>query len=334
MAAATAVYQKIREVHNVHADDIHALLPLPDRTFVTGSKDGSLKKWDLDGKLVSVIYDPGVINYHSWITALAPLGRDRWLSGTRDGYIHLWDVEGNELNVLRRPARQAEEHRCKQRNWQRVNCLADFGGARFLAGWPTQFTVQGGRDFHKMGEVQTSENDWVYAIHPIREAALLVVTGGRVDLLEQDREGWRASLLVKEGAKRGEHRSFISALTPLRERASWVGLSIFNGYVSVYDFEAHKIVMSAKEHQKRVWTIENVTASVFASCADDGTIKLWDLRNPKKSVMTLRDNVDQPARVSVLLSPQEDLLISGSCPDAVRESEEKAMLSFWDLKKG
>lgn len=334
-AAAAQVPHKIREVKNVHQDDIHAILPLSDHTFVTGSKDGALKKWDLNGKLVKVIYDSRQINYKSWITALSSLGEGQWLSGTRDGYIHRWDAAGEELQEVRAPARDVQERKCKERNWQRVNCLADFtlGQPRqkFLAGWPTQFSIHPAPRFQSIGGVKTSENDWVYAVHPLRERSVLVVTGGQLDLLEGEGAEWRSSRLVKEGGKMNGQRPFISAITPLG--SDQFGLSIFNGWIAVYNLETKKMVMSAREHTKRVWTIEPVGRSCFASCADDGLIKLWDIRVSKNSFATMQDRPEEPSRVSVLLSPNEHTLISGSCPDAVMESDTKATLSFWDLRR-
>lgn len=333
MAAIADAPQKVREVKNVHNDDIHGMILLRDRTIITGSKDGALKKWDLNGRLVKVVYDPGQINYQSWITALSPLGPDCWLSGTRDGYIHSWSLEGKELQQIRTPRRAAAELGCKQRNIQRINCLADFTlghpDLRFVTGRPTQFTIHPAPRFQAVDGGKTSDNDWVYAVHPFNENSLVVATGGRLDLLEKKGIQWLASTLAPEGAKMNGQRSFISSITALRENPSLLGLSIFNGQTAVYNLETKKMVMAAREHTKRVWTIENVSATSFATCADDGLIKLWDIRE-KKSVATI---VDSSSRVSVLISPQEHRLISGSCPEDVWQSAEKARLCFWDLRK-
>lgn len=337
MAAIAGTPQKVQVIRNVHNDDIHGLLPLRDRTFITGSKDGSLKKWDFNGELVKVIYDPGQVRYTSWITALSTMGPDSWLSGTRDGYVHSWTNEGKMLRELRTPKRGGIDSRCKERNFQRITCLADFTLKRvrpeFLMGRPTQFTVHKSPDYEAVDGAKTSDNDWVYALHPLTETRVLVVTGGRLDLLEKEGKLWKMIPLLREGQRLNGQRPFISAITPLRGNASLFGLSIFNGRIAVYDLEARKILMTAQEHLKRVWTIENVNETSFASCADDGQIKLWDVRM-NQSVSTMIDNPEIPSRVSVLFSPEDHRLISGSCPDDVMELDEKASLSIWDLRKG
>jgi hypothetical protein len=331
---------KVTEVENAHLDDIHALLFLrEERTFISGSKDGTLKKWDLLLRPVSVIDDPEVIDYGRWITALSRVGEDHWVSGTRDGYIHFRNNEGTVLSVLEGPSQGDGGSKCKKRNSLRINCLSDlthFGSPlRFISGRPTQFAVHTHRGLSFPKElVKTSENDWVYAVEPLREEAYLVANGGRFDLIEKERQNWVQTTLMEELPLSGGQRSFISSITLLEGgQRHLAALSIFNGIVAICDITTKQITRETNEHQGRVWTIENISPSYFASSADDGLIKLWDLRC-KKSVATMRDNPEEAARVSVLLSPDEQTLISGSCPDDVGHSENKARLSLWDLRKG
>jgi len=121
-------------------------------------------------------------------------------------------------------------------------------------------------------------------------------------------------------------------MTPLISQQNHFGLSIFDGHVRIYDITAKKTVWDAQEHQDRVWTIENITREVFASCADDGYIKLWDSRQ-RKSIFSVKDNEKVASRVSVLLKIGESQFLSGSCPDDVHYSQNKAAFSFWDVRK-
>jgi WD40 repeat protein len=73
----------------------------------------------------------------------------------------------------------------------------------------------------------------------------------------------------------------------------------------------------------------NLSPQILASSADDRTIKIWDVRQPS-STLTIAGN---PGRVSSLLRLSETILISGSCPDDVFASEEKASITFWDIRK-
>ena len=344
---ASIVYQakKVSTVTNVHRDDIHAAIKLSDRTFITGSKDGCLKKWDFNGKLIKTVYNNPKINYKSWITALVALGDSFWLSGTRDGYVHQWNTKGKlekQLNVV--PYFDGM-HQCKQRNIKRVNCLSAFpssdspGNHIFFAGWHTHFTTHHLEYDKRIRYSVADQNDWVYAIQSISTTALLVITGPRLDHWERSSSSsyeWKEKTHLIQPPKDDCHPKkthFISAITPLRSSKQHFGLSVFDGSIRVYDIEAQKIIMKAREHEKRVWTIENITEYCFGSCGDDGLIKIWDIRTPSKSLLTLKDNEKQKARVSILLHIEDNLLLSGSCPVDIKNSANKAQFSFWDIRK-
>lgn len=336
--------RKVKVVENVHQDDIHALIRLSDDTWVTGSKDGSLKKWNFEGKLIKNIMNPGRIDYTNWITALAPHGEDAWLSGTRNGIISLWGHEGiqkEQWGTGFTSSKSEQDPACKERNTHRVNCLSSFipysQKPLFFAGWPRCFTLHSSieQNSSSLCSTRTSQNDWVYAVQPLKENSLLVVTGCRLDrwvCSESPLSLWKKKESFVEEGKRQSKRPFISTMTPLQEAPSHYGLAVFDGSVRVLDIGNKKTVFFAQEHKERVWTIENITAQCFASCGDDGFIKLWDIRQPPKAIITLQDNTKEKARVSVLLSVKEHLLVSGSCPDQVRKSATKAQFSFWDTR--
>jgi WD40 repeat protein len=325
-----------------HLDDIHTILKLKDGTFITGSKDGALKKWDFQGKLVADVFIPPYVNYKSWITALAPLGHDRWLSGTRDGYVHLWDLKGKQLQEINAKPIASKQAVCKERNLSRVNCLVDYtqfsSAPRFLTGWAKQFTLHPQHlKFQREAFCFTSDNDWVYSIVPLAPRRFLTITGCRLDIFSHEPRSfakWYSDSLIGEPADPAtRQRYFISAVVPMVGNVAQFGLSIFNGTISVLDIQAKKYVFRAQEHQNRVWMIENLRPSCFASCADDGLIKIWDLRAQAKSTATLQDNLEESARVSVLSSLAEYQFVSGSCPDKLDQTEDRARLSFWDLRK-
>lgn len=332
---------RIKTIRGVHQDDIHGIIKLSDQTLITGSKDGSLKKWDLDGNLLKVVFDPGVINYKNWITALAPLNEEQWITGTRNGNTYLYNRSGKfirDLNVEPGPYSQ-NSLSCKQRNVRRINCLASlskfFETPMFFAGWPTQFTLHSAKMLRRIGHANTSSTDWVYAVQPISKESLLVVTGCRLEIWKDpgDEEvRWKLqSSLVQEEKVRP--RPFISAITSLENADTSYGLAVFDGSVRVVDIFSGQTTYRKQEHQNRVWTIENISRNCFASCGDDGLIKLWDIRTKGGSVFTMRDNSDCAARVSILLLLNDNVLLSGSCPDDVKRSRSKAQFSFWDIRK-
>jgi WD40 repeat protein len=336
---------KFKIVKNVHADDIHTLLKISDQHFVSGSKDGSLRMWDMTGKLVKDVYQPKQTNYEEWITSLGILSKDAWVSGTRNGCVDVWKQDGSSLGDFYSYAPEETQlsQSCKARNSNRVLCLAHIAASNHvLVGWPTQFTVHDADSGEMLRYCISSKTDWVYGLHALSPTSLLSITGPDLDHWTRDSVQsvvWKkGTSLIKEErnpkAKVSRQRLFISAMTPLASNQSHFGLSVFDGYVRVFDVQAQKTVWDAQEHQARVWTIENITNNLFASCADDGYIKLWDARQQKKSVISVKDNDKIASRVSVLLKTGDFQFLSGSCPDDVFKVKDKAQFSFWDIRKG
>lgn len=333
------IFGRINVVQNVHQDDIHCIIILANGTFISGSKDGSLKKWSNDGVLIRYMIEPDKIDYTKWITALTKVNESLWISGTRDGEIDLWTTEGDHKKTLQAFHAPFPKNSvlCKNRNKDRVNCLTSFEDHThqpfFLAGWATQFTLHNHEKDLNLRYTVTSNNDWVYAIEPVNASNLLVVTGCRLDHYTKDQKhNWyQQRALIKED-RTIQPRPFISAITPIKEINGKYGLAFFDGSARIYDINAERFSFIGKEHLNRVWTIENITAHVFASCADDGFIKLWDTRQAPKSIFSVKDNETTPSRVSVIKNLGNNQLLSGSCPDDVRKSATKAQFSFWDLR--
>lgn len=333
--------KRIRVVHNVHQDDIHAIIQMGDCLF-SGSKDGTIKKWDLEGKPINMVHPQNWIDYKRWITAMAPINENQWVSARRNGEAHLWDRNGNlirELSIQHAPFPRGFDERCKDRNKHRISCLIPYKKFNrapvFFAGYATQFAtfeVKKNLIFRKQ-DTYTSENDWVYAIAPIDFDRLLVVTGTQLDFFSKERNSydWKKSSCLIEPVERGKPRPFISAITPLRQEGRY-GLAVFDGSVRVCDLVSGRTVFNTIEHQNRVWAIENIANSVFASCGDDGLIKLWDPRASQRSIATMRDNLKEKARVSNLKLIGDHELLSCSCPDDPKVSPTKGQFTFWDTR--
>lgn len=331
--------KSLKNIKNAHQDDIHGMILAGPSTFVTGSKDGALKLWNHE-ELVRDVWIPEGIDYKEWITALSPLGADRWISGTRNGFVDLWENSGERIASLEVNPPNSGSHKCKDRNASRVNCIAQdtFSQGVFYIGRPTQFTV------HELTEddsatyvttinsCKTSENDWVYCVTPLAKKKVLVVTGARFDIFEVANKGWKKTALINEAYSKDtprHQRPFISCVTGLQNQPGIYGLAVFGGPVRIMNVETQKQVRSYHEHKKRVWTVENIREQVIASCSDDHTIKIWDLRLAK-SAITLSNNI---GRVSTLLRLSDHSLVSGACPDDLKTAHEKARLTYWDIRK-
>lgn len=332
---------RIKVLENVHWDDIHCIIKLSDQSFISGSKDGSIKKWSLDGKLIKIVEALKKIDYTQWITALTPLNDKYWMSGRRNGQISLWDHSGQHLKDLKAFHAQFPDtfiNTCKDRNIDRVNCLTSFDNQSkkpfFFAGWATQFTLNSYDRDKTLSHTYTNDNDWVYAVEPITEKALLVITGCQLDLFElNSSRQWKLGVsLIKEN-KNIKPRPFISAISPLEDFKELYSLSVFDGSVRVIDVQSNKIIYMGQEHKGRVWAVENIQKFCFASCADDGLIKLWDIRQPPQAIFTLMDNETEKARVSVIKRLADNVFLSGSCPDDIKMSVKKAQFSFWDTRR-
>lgn len=332
-------------IHNAHLDDIHSLVKLSDGTFVSGSKDNSMYKWDQDGKLVKVVkeVEPTHQSERDWITAVEVINRAYWVSGLRNGKMELWKTNGEfvkEINV-KLPGRNA--HFSHEFNTRRINCIAaglDPDVPNIFVGFPTMFddyNMIEGRTEHT---VTTHHNDWVYCIHPLTHDSLLTVTGCTIDLWNRSDLGWsRSGTVMGEGrgkrvpigvgGKTRYQRPFVSSLTSMMGSPNLASLSLFDGSVQVLDISTSQIVHRWDEHKGRVWKTEAIDGHRFASSGEDRTIKIWELRAPK-STHTIKDHVGQ---VTAMLLLNEETLIAGSCPERAMTLGLGAQIRFYDTRK-
>lgn len=320
-------------VKNAHQDDIHGMLQVGENEFVTGSKDGSIKMWNSAGKLLRNVWTSEKIDYREWITALAPFGVRRWLSGTRSGYLDLWSNAGEHIKSLQVPVKKPVGVQCKLRNLGRISGLAqslnsDLTSCYYVGG-ATQFSTYHMDTSVPLNTCITSRNDWVYCITPLTDKKIMVVTGANLDICTLASDRWMKKALITEPLSTGKgKRPFISNVTPLDGKPGVYGIAVFGGSLKILDLNTQKIVRTYQEHVGRVWQVENIRPEIFASCSDDCTIKIWDARLAA-SATTMSGNI---GRVSTLLRLSETLLISGSCPDNLRATLERAQLNFFDIR--
>lgn len=321
---------KAHVIANAHQDDVHGLIRISPTCFASGSKDGSLKVWDLSGRLISIVNETVKIDYRRWITALTPIPGNRFLSGTRDGSINMHDEVGNITETFLH-APNSPIASCKERNQNRITCLAASSANQIFIGTPTGFTHYDPKEKKEQSTCQTSARDWVYCIHPLNDNQVLAATGTELEIWESNRSHWTKKTVVqsqKEEPRTTSQRPFISAIEPVTSYPHIFAVAVFDGSVRVRDITTGKELKKFKEHEGRVWSVVNINRGVLASCADDATVKIWDARQ-KKSVLTL---TGFPGRVSALLPLENYRLITASCPDNVKNSPNKAELSFWDLR--
>lgn len=84
-----------------------------------------------------------------------------------------------------------------------------------------------------------------------------------------------------------------------------------------------------REHKRKVWSIANISEKLFASCGEDGSVKVWDLRE-ERSVHTITDHV---GKVTCMFSLDQNILLTGACPDKGFQRNLGAEIRVYDIRQ-
>lgn len=323
-------------ISNAHQDDIHGFVQVSPDSFASASKDATLKLWSTDGSLLRELQHMSGRDYRYWGTALSSLPDGSWISGSRDGDITQWSQKG-ELKNNGQYRSSGVASACKDRNQARVNCITPISEDTVLLGVPRAVVAWDLKTSKVLCRYEAHPNDWVYCIECLENKDLLVVIGSVLELWHKnEREIEKTSLLLEDiRERRPGQRPHISAIKRLEHDRDLLANALFDGTVKILNLATRKLVRDYKEHgpggpkqTTRVWSVENLFPQVFASSGDDGTIKIWDVRQGR-SVATIGN---QPGRVSSLLRIAPEQFISAACPDDLRSARERASISFWDIR--
>jgi len=332
--------QLVHIIDDAHFGDIHGFIKLSDGTFISGSKDNSLIKWNYHGELVKVVdeVEPMEQSPRDWITSLQVVNESYWLSGERNGRVSLWKTNGSFVKDIQLRLPQRGEHVGHNYNAQRVNCFAtglNKSAPSFFAGFATRFTeynlIEG-----QVSSTKVHKNDWIYCITPLTEDKLLTVTGCALDVWSRvDRDWYKTETLISEGpyipspkGKKKAQRPFISSMAPLNALHTHFALGVFDGSVKVMDIQTKGIIKEWNEHEKRVWSVQTITENLFASSGEDKTIRFYDIRQ-SDSVHIIRDHVGQ---VTSMLTLDENILLAGTCSDDPIFGKNGAEIRFYDIR--
>lgn len=330
-------------IHNAHFDDIHSLKRLSDGTFISGSKDNSLQKWNQKGELVNTIYDvePTLQSERNWITAVEVINDEYWVSGERNGRIFLWKTNGEYVKEIKLKLPKPG-HICQPLNTQRVLCFApglNPDKPSMFVGLPKMFNQYNFIETRTESCASVHKNDWVYCIHPISQNKVLAAVGCTIKSFDRLNNGWSDGDIVlpeapaikgKPGSKPLYQRQFISSIIPLKSSENLYGVSFFGGSVKVLDVESRTIIQTWQEHTGRIWALENLHPQVFASSGEDKVIKIWDIRL-KNSAHTIQGHVGQ---VTAMLKLNENTLLAATCPDDALTNNKRAEIRFYDYRVG
>jgi len=328
----------VLKVNNVHNDDIHGLISQKD-SFISGSKDGTIKIWSPDLYLqqeIPALSLDGNIDYRFWVTSLLKLSDNSWVSGSRNGILRVFDE--NHYCNSQTAFSVGSNHNSKQRNMDRISCLAEvhdntLAGSKVIVGLANELHVFDIKKSSACSKSKVSENDWVYCVQHLNNNRYLVVIGSVLEVWDHFETGFsKYSTLLEENKKeityvnKKPQRPFISAIESIDP--TLLAMVDFSGRVKVINLETGKLTHNTKCHQNRAWSVKKITEQTFATSADDRTIKIWDLRQ-NKQISTFNNH---PGRVSTLLMKNEFEIIACSCPDDVYKQNEKASFTLWDTR--
>jgi len=352
--------QEHQRITNVHDDDIHGICVIENggkEYVISGSKDTSVKCFDLSTGIVSSI-SPATGGYNKWVTAMDSFADGSVLVGHRNEYLQCFDPI-KKKRFFGYPLRfQSRQGLCKERNQNRitgVKCLnlsdpypeysALVGKAGVFYHWNCSNSQLIGRyEFENPAE-------WVYGFSQLEGNSVVAIHGCNLSLLkftiQNDEAGipasqwqiqpWKISqraskkINITAHPKRKnphDHPPFISSVSSMGLKR--VILSIFGGSTEVLDVETEKLLQVTDEHSGRVWQSLSYSDHEYISCADDRSVKIWDMRQSRST----RTFGDHPGRVSAIGLYGELCFVAGTCPDDPRASENKAEFYFYDIRMG
>jgi WD40 repeat protein len=110
-----------------------------------------------------------------------------------------------------------------------------------------------------------------------------------------------------------------------------LALSFFGGLNQIFDVETKRPIHQGFEHRDRVWQAVPIpdSDSEYVTCADDKTIKLWDVRAGTHSMRTYEGH---PGRVSALAFLDATRFVAGTCPENPWADPDKGQFWFYDLR--
>ena len=345
----------VRHVTQVHRDDIHGFW-VYSSGFVSASKDGSIKTFDFNGKELAVLaappgYQEGKLDYRQWVTALHGFDDDSCVAGYRNSYLiskhtcHMTNyyqgLFSKQIDAQFASTAQTESSHAscyKERNQVRITAVRCIKSLipryRAWIGTPEYFYEF---DFDQRAIVSRyrfDQPEWVYGFAQVDEKSMAAIHGGHLSFFKKQKAEWKLKdrLITEAPVPAGAQRPFISSVEmfPNSSKQELV-LSFFGGATKVLDIEAKKITYENRGHSKRVWQSLPLSAYEYASCADDGLVKIWDRRNSANRAVGQVSG--HPGRVSALAILPNGQLLAGSCPDRPHEDQHKAQFFFYDVRK-
>lgn len=324
----------LTRIKNAHLDDIHGLIKLGHDSIVSGSKDSTVRIWNVQDRSHEEI-GPGKRGYASWITSLANLDDNHFAFGSRDGYLTIVDRTGDVLSSLKSSRTASSNSGCKERNEERINCISapssDDIPSYLYVGKPQYLEIYDRTKQTFVRSIKAHIKDWVYAILPFNAQKVVVAVGSQLELWKMGNTSHSCDVLIPRlnFSEKSPYKPFITHLCPLKDQPGTMAVAYFDGDFKIYSMESQTEKTFSDAHKGRIWSCLSFDANLLLTSADDKMVCLWDLRMKK----TIAKITQFPGRVSSLLGLDERMFATASCPDDVFTSQNKAEIQFFDLRK-
>lgn len=334
--------QLVHVIHNAHTDDIHCFLRMGAR-LVTGSKDNTLVMWDGQShERLAIVADtePDLASSDRWITDMERVNDALWMSARRNGDINLWTSSGEHVKHMRVKMPKGISAGTQKENAHRINRLC-FDGDDQIPGFFTTMRCQ----FNHVDLIsartrtvtQVDPRDWAYDMSVLSKDHALVVVGGRIDAYRLVEDGWKKTgtplkeakkTVVESGGTKRFQRAFIQSMNPMPSSPYNVALAVLNGNVQRLDVAAERIVNTWEAHTGRVWSALPLTPQVIASCGEDKTVRIWDVRH-KTQVYEIKSPIGP---VQSMIQWDAHTLVTGTSPDGMLEGKCNAQIRTYDIR--
>jgi WD40 repeat protein len=171
-----------KRLTQVHLDDVHVLQKHPDGSCISGSKDTTVRIWNTALQYTHTIQPAKTQTYRHWITALAVFSDKSWAIGSRKGQLSLFSP--THTLVSQTEVYNPGDHICKQKNHERINCIAELieSPGHFVVGLPTQLQTWRLHDARRLNRTKVSDNDWLYCVDPLQNRRYALVIGSDVEV--------------------------------------------------------------------------------------------------------------------------------------------------------
>jgi WD40 repeat protein len=277
-----------------HTDEVSAVAVLDGSHVVSGSEDGMLRVWDLEGGKILQILEEGT----GAVTAVAVLAAGRIISGYADCMLRVWDLKsGQTIQTL-------AGHRAA------VTAVAVLAGGHVVSGSDDGMLRVWDLESGQTLKTLKGHRGPVFSIAVLAEGR--AVSGSWDGTLRVWNLETSQTLKILEG-----HTDGVTTVAALSDRRAVSGSD--DGTLRVWDLESGQTLQVLEGHTGQVTAVAELSGGRAVSGSGDGTLRVWDLKSGQ-TLQTLAGHSDWINAVAVL---SDGRAVSGS---------DDGTLRVWDLE--